>query len=374
MALSEDDIHDLALKLDRDCFDMGPISILVRDPSVTEIMINDFDEVYSERDGKLVRESASFRNSSHVKNIIDKVLGPLGLRVDECNPMVDARLNDGSRINIVINPVCSKDIVVTIRKFKDDMKNMEQLIGAGSLDSKVGQFLSDCVRKKVNILISGGTGTGKTTLLNILSGSIAKGERIITIEETLELRFTHQNLVRLEARFPNIEGEGEITIRDLVRNALRMRPSRIIVGEIRGSEAVDVLQAMNTGHSGSMTTVHANSTRDVLSRLETMVLMAGMDLPVKAIREQVASAVDLIVHMNRLKDGTRRFIKITEVQGMEGDVITLQDLFSFDFSEGFDEEGKFKGHIKATGLIPKFNYKLRDIGIDVPVEIFGKEI
>jgi pilus assembly protein CpaF len=287
---------------------------------------------------------------------------------------VDARLPDGSRVNVIIHPLAINGPMLTIRKFARDPFTIEDLVEMGTCTKKVADFLESCVRGRLNIIASGGTGTGKTTTLNVLSSFIPDDERIITIEDAAELQLTQKHVLRLESRPPNIEGKGEITIRDLVRNSLRMRPDRIVVGEVRGGEALDMLQAMNTGHDGSLSTVHANSTRDVLSRLETMVMMAGMELPVKAIREQVAAAVDLIVHMNRLKDGTRRFVKITEVQGMEGEVITLQDLFIFDFSEGIDEEGRFRGSIKSTGLLPRFNKKLRDIGIEIPAEIFEREI
>jgi pilus assembly protein CpaF len=276
-------------------------------------MINDFDEVYIEKEGRITREPVEFKDNRHIKNIIEKILGPLGLRVDESNPMVDARLDDGSRINVVISPVSKNDIVVTIRKFKDNMKSMEQLIRADSLSKDMAQFLSDCVRRKINILVSGGTGTGKTTLLNLLSESIDEDERIVTVEETLELRFVHSNLVRLEARTPNIEGRGEVTIRDLVRNSLRMRPDRIIVGEIRGSEAVDVLQAMNTGHSGSMTTIHANSPRDAITRLETMLLISGNNISAVTAERIIATSLDMIVHLEKTDNGRRVINRVSEV-------------------------------------------------------------
>ncbi|HAJ94657.1 MAG TPA: hypothetical protein DCP02_00340 [Actinobacteria bacterium] len=313
MLLSGDELQAMTLKFDEDGFDLGPISILMRDPLVTEIMINDFDEIYIEKEGRLLRQKIEFRDSRHIKNIVDKILGPLGLRIDESHPMADARLEDGSRINVVLNPVSINDIVVTIRKFKEDMKNMEQLVKAGSLSYEIGQFLIFCVKKKVNILISGGTGTGKTTLLNILSQFLPESERIITIEETLELRFTHENLVRLEARTANIEGKGEIIIRDLVRNSLRMRPDRLIVGEIRGCEAVDVLQAMNTGHSGSMTTIHANSSGDAITRLETMILLSGYNIDPLTAERIIATSLNIIIHLRKTNDGKRIVDRISEI-------------------------------------------------------------
>ncbi len=311
--LSGDELRTMMLKFDEDGFELGPISILMRDPLVTEIMINDFDEIYIEKEGRLLRQKVKFRDSRHIKNIVDKILGPLGLRIDESHPMADARLEDGSRINVVLSPVSINDIVVTIRKFKDDMKDMEQLVKAGSLSYEIGQFLIACVQKKVNTLVSGGTGTGKTTLLNILSEALPESERIITIEETMELRFTHKNLVRLEARTANIEGKGEIIIRDLVRNSLRMRPDRIIVGEIRGCEAVDVLQAMNTGHSGSMTTIHANSPGDAITRLETMILLSGHNIDPLTAERIIATSLNLIVHLRKTDDGKRMIDCISEV-------------------------------------------------------------
>ncbi|MCD4669376.1 MAG: Flp pilus assembly complex ATPase component TadA [Actinomycetia bacterium] len=330
--LSGDELQAITLKFDEDGFDLGPISILMKDLSVTEIMINDFDEIYIEKDGRLLKQKIEFKDSRHIKNIVDKILGPLGLRVDESHPMTDARLEDGSRINVVLNPISTNDIVVTIRKFKDDMKNMGQLIEAGSLSYKIGQFLIACVRKKLNLLVSGGTGTGKTTLLNVLSEFLPESERIITIEETLELRFAHQNLIRLEARTGNIEGMGEISIRDLVRNSLRMRPDRIIVGEIRGSEAVDVLQAMNTGHSGSMTTIHANSPGDAITRLETMILLSGYNIDPLTAERIIATSLNMIVHLRKTDNGKRIIDRISEViyrqstAGKDGPILCIKDI------------------------------------------------
>jgi pilus assembly protein CpaF len=311
--LSLDELEAVSSRFDEDSFDMGPISLLLRDPEITEIMVNGPRNIYIEKHGKITREPVHFKDSIHIKNIVDKILGPLGLRVDEANPMVDARLGDGSRINVAISPVSKSDIAVTIRKFKHDMKNMEQLLEAGSLSREMSGFLSECVRKKINILVSGGTGAGKTTLLNILSENIQEDERIITIEETLELKFVQENMVRLEARPANLEGRGEVTIRDLVRNALRMRPDRLIVGEIRGREAIDVMQAMNTGHSGSMTTIHANSPRDAVTRLETMLLISDSNIDPFTAERIIASSLDMIIQMKKLEGGCRMISRVSEV-------------------------------------------------------------
>lgn len=356
--LSGDELQTMTLKFDEDGFDLGPISILMRDPLVTEIMINDFDEVYIEKEGRLLRQKVEFRDSRHIKNIVDKILGPLGLRVDESHPMADARLKDGSRINVVLNPVSINDIVVTIRKFKDDMKNMEQLVEAGSLSHEIGQFLIACVQKKVNTLVSGGTGTGKTTLLNILSEVLPESERIITIEETLELRFTHKNLVRLEARTANIEGKGKIIIRDLIRNSLRMRPDRIIVGEIRGCEAVDVLQAMNTGHSGSMTTIHANSPGDAITRLETMILLSGYNIDPLTAERIIATSLNIIVHLRKTDDGKRMIDRISEViyrqnvSGKGDPILCIKDIAAAGQSGSYGNGGETLAMF--TGYNPSF--------------------
>jgi pilus assembly protein CpaF len=316
--LTDAQLSKLAGKINEDGFGLGPISMLIGDPQITEIMINGPDEVYIEENGIIKRIQMKFAGSSHIRNIVDKILGPLGLRVDESHPMVDARLGDGSRINVIINPITPKDIVVTIRKFKEDMVNMESLVSEGTMDKKIGDFLAHCVKNKVNILIGGGTGTGKTTLLNILSGFLPISERIITIEETLELRFKHENLVRMETRPSNMEGSGEISIRDLVRNSLRMRPDRIIVGEIRGPEAVDVLQAMNTGHSGSMTTIHANTPKDMITRLETMILLSGYNLDPATAQRIIATSVDMIIQLKKTIDGSRVLSGISEVICRDG--------------------------------------------------------
>ncbi len=357
-----------------DVIGYGPAEEFLKDREITEIMVNGPYKIYIEKYGKIYKTTKTFLDQAHLLRIIDKIVSKVGRRVDESVPYVDARLPDGSRVNVIIHPLALNGPFLTIRKFSADPFTMDNLVEMGTCTRKVADFLESCVRGRLNIISSGGTGTGKTTTLNVLSSFIPVDERIITIEDAAELQLNQPHVVRLESRPPNIEGEGEVTIRHLVRNALRMRPDRIIVGEVRGGESLDMLQAMNTGHDGSISTVHANSTRDVLSRLETMVLMAGVDLPVKAIREQVASAINLIVHLNRLKDGTRKFVRITEVQGMEGDIITLQDLFLFDYSMGMDEKGRFKGYIKSTGLRPKFLERLHDVGVDLNPEIFEKEI
>jgi pilus assembly protein CpaF len=371
--LSAADRQRLVGEITDDILGYGPLEPFLRDPSVTEVMVNGHSTVYIEREGKVYRTEARFLDDSHLRRTIDKIVGQVGRRIDESSPYVDARLPDGSRVNAVIPPVSIDGPCLTVRKFARDPYMAEDLISFGTLSSKVARFLEACVKGRINILVSGGTGAGKTTTLNVLSSFLPDNERIVTIEDSAELRLLKPHIVRLEYRPPNIEGRGEVTIRDLVRNSLRMRPDRIVVGEVRSGEALDMLQAMNTGHDGSITTVHANSPRDVLSRLETMCLMAGMDLPVRAIREQVASAIQLIVHQSRLKDGTRRITHVTEVVGMEGDVITLQDLFLYDFGMGIDESGRFRGHIKSMGLRPKFMERLEDSGLKLDAEIFEPE-
>ena len=347
----------------------GPLQPLLEDDTITEIMVNGAKNIYVERRGKIERAPISFESDDHIMRIIERIVAPLGRRIDESNPYVDARLPDGSRVNAVIPPISLIGPVLTIRKFFKTPLTVQDLIRFGSITQEAVEFLRACVVARLNIVISGGTGSGKTTLLNILSGFIPGDERIITIENAAELQLRQEHVVPLESRPPNIEGKGEVTIRDLVINALRMRPDRIIVGEVRGGEALDMLQAMNTGHEGSMTTAHSNSPRDTLARLETMSLMAGMELPVRAIREQIASAIDLIVHQERMRDGSRKVVAITEVSGMEGDVITMTDLFVFE-NMGY-REGKVHGRLRPTGLRPKFMDKIEAAGIRLPASIFG---
>jgi len=348
----------------------GPITGFLADDSVTELMVNGPGQVYIEKNGKLILTDAKFKNDNHVMHVIKKIVAPLGRRIDESSPMVDARLPNGSRVNAIIPPLAIDGPMLTIRKFSKDPFKVEDLVSFGTLNTRMAELLKFCVEGRLNIVVSGGTGSGKTTTLNVLSSFIPNDERIITIEDAAELQLHQEHVVRLETRPANIEGKGEVTIRDLVRNSLRMRPDRIIVGEVRSGEALDMLQAMNTGHDGSLTTGHANSPRDMLSRLETMVLMSGMNLPVRAIRDQIASAIDLIIQQSRLMDGSRKITHITEVQGMEGDVIILQDIFRFE-QRGVDGKGKVKGEFVATGIIPKFVQKLKEKGINIPAEIFS---
>ena len=347
----------------------GPLQILLEDETVTEIMVNGAKNIYVERSGKIFRAPVAFENNEHVNRIIERIVAPLGRRIDKSSPYVDARLPDGSRVNAVIPPISLVGPILTIRKFSKKPITVEQLIGYGTITPEAVEFLRACVIARINIIVSGGTGSGKTTFLNVLSGFIPSDERILTIENAAELQLRQEHVVTLESRPMNIEGKGEISIRDLVINALRMRPDRIVVGECRGDEALDMLQAMNTGHDGSLTTAHSNSPRDTLSRLETMVMMAGMDLPVRAIREQISSAVDLVVHQERMRDGTRKIVNITEVSGMEGDIITTTDLFVFE-QMGF-ENGKIIGRLRPTGLRPKFMERIEMSGIHLPPSIFG---
>jgi pilus assembly protein CpaF len=363
----------IAQEIADDILGYGPIEPFLRDPDITEIMVNGPDAIYVERAGRITEAVGGFNDDAHVKRTIDKIVGRVGRRVDESSPMVDARLPDGSRVNAIIPPLSVDGPVLTIRKFSADPYEVDDLIGFGSMTRVVADFLEECVRGRLNILVSGGTGAGKTTTLNVLSSFIPDDERIITIEDAADLQLHQEHLVRLEARPPNIEGRGEVRIRDLVRNALRMRPDRIVVGEVRDEAALDMLQAMNTGHDGSICTVHANTPRDVLARVETMVLMAGIELPVKAIREQVSSAIDLIAHQARFKDGTRRITHVTEVVGMEGDIITMQDIFLFDYNMGFDDNGHAVGTLKSTGLRPKFLEKLAAHGVSVDPTVFAFE-
>ncbi len=353
-----------------DLLGYGPIQPLLDDPEVSEVMVNGYDQVYVERGGRLEKTEVKFRNDEHVMRVIERIVFPLGRRIDVENPAVDARLPDGSRVNAVIPPVAIDGPIITIRKFSRDKLTVEQLVQYGSLSEKMAEFLRACVVSKLNIVISGGTGSGKTTLLNVLSGFIPEDERIVTIEDAAELQLRQDHVVRLETQPPNLDGKGEVRIRDLVRNSLRMRPDRIVVGEVRGGEALDMLQAMNTGHDGSLTTLHANSPRDALSRLETMAMMSGLEIPLRVIREQIASAVDLIVQQSRLKDGSRKVTNVTEVAGMEGETIVMTDIFRFE-QTGIGEDGKIIGELKPTGMRPMFMGHLQAAGFELSAEVFG---
>jgi pilus assembly protein CpaF len=352
----------------------GPIQGYLDDPEITEVMVNNASTIYIERRGKIYPTDRRFIDETHLLRIIDKIVSSIGRRIDESSPMVDARLPDGSRVNAIVHPLAINGPMLTVRKFSREPYTVDDLINFGTLSPSTAAFIEACVRGKLNILISGGTGTGKTTLLNVVSAYVPGDERIVTIEDAAELRLSQEHVLRLESRPPNLEGKGQVTIRDLVRNSLRMRPDRIIVGEVRGAEALDMLQAMNTGHEGSLSTIHANSPRDALSRLETMVLMSGFDLPVRAIREHAASALDLIVHLTRLRDGTRKITRMSEVDGMEGQTIVMEDLFLFDYSMGIDSEGRFLGRLKSTGIRPKFAEKLEHMGVPVEPDLFKPEI
>jgi pilus assembly protein CpaF len=369
IVLTRPERHRLFEQISAEILGFGPLQPLLEDETITEVMVNGAKNIYIERDGKIHRMPMSFESDDHVMRIIDRIVAPMGRRIDESSPYVDARLPDGSRVNAVIPPISLVGPVITIRKFFKNPITIEQLVGFGSITQESLQFLKACVESRLNIVISGGTGSGKTTLLNILSQFIPNDERIVTVENAAELQLRQEHVVTLESRPPNIEGRGEVTIRQLVINALRMRPDRIIVGEIRDEAALDMLQAMNTGHDGSMTTAHSNSPRDTLARVETMALMAGMDLPIRAIREQIASAIDLVVHQERLRDGSRKVVNITEVSGMEGDVITMTDVFAFEQS-GY-ENGKVIGRLRPTGLRPKFIDKIEAAGIHLPASTFG---
>jgi pilus assembly protein CpaF len=356
-------------ELAADVIGFGPIEPLLADPTVSEVMVNGPKKIYFERKGRLLLSEVQFDDDDHVRRIIDRIVSPLGRHVDEASPIVDARLPDGSRVNVVIPPISLVGPTITIRKFTKEKLRVDDLIRFGSITPEIADFLRACVQSRLNIVISGGTGSGKTTLLNVMSNFIPDDERIVSIEDSAELQLAKEHWIRLETRPANIEGSGAVTARDCMKSTLRMRPDRVIVGECRGGEALDMLQAMNTGHDGSLTTAHANTPRDMLSRLETMVLMAGMDLPVRAIREQISSAVDVIVQQSRMRDGSRKVTHITEVQGMEGDKVTLQDVFLFE-QESF-ENGKVIGSIKPTGVRPKFMPKIEDSGISLPPSIFG---
>jgi pilus assembly protein CpaF len=368
--LSHDDRQRLGAEIADDIFGYGPLERLLADPSVSEIMVNGPKDIWIERAGRLSETPLTFTDASHLRRIITKMVGQIGRRIDESSPLVDARLPDGSRLNAIIPPLSLSGPLLTIRKFAQNRFALSELIEIGTLSNESAEFLENCIRAQLNILVSGGTGSGKTTFLNALSAAIPDSDRIVTIEDAAELQLAQRHVIRLESRPKNIEGEGEITIRDLVRNALRMRPDRIIVGEVRGAEALDMLQAMNTGHEGSLSTVHANSPRDALNRLETMVLMAGYELPLRAIRSHVSSALELVVQLDRLDDGSRRIVEISEVQRMEGEVITLQKLFEFKI-EHFDSERRIVGRLHPTGLRPGFLGKFERHGIELPVGLFG---
>ena len=368
--ISRDDRERLVAEIADDILGHGPLERLLSDESITEIMVNGPYDVWVERQGRLYETTVRFTDESHLRRIINKIVAQVGRRIDESSPLVDARLPDGSRVNAVIPPLSLSGPLVTIRKFSKKRLHLPDMIRLGTLTTETVEFLQRCILAELNVLISGGTGSGKTTLLNALSTAIPDSDRIITIEDAAELRLNQQHVLRLEARPKNIEGEGEIPIRELVRNSLRMRPDRIIVGEVRGAEALDMLQAMNTGHDGSLCTVHANSCRDALARIETMVLMAGYDLPVRAIRQQVASALDLIVHLERLEDGSRRVTAITEVQRMESEVITLQDIFDFKVDR-VTPDRTVVGSLRSTGLRPTFLHKFEKRGVSLPVSLFS---
>jgi len=369
--LSAEERQRLVKQIGDDVLGYGPLQALLDDAAVSEIMVNGADQIFVERSGKLTLSGARFKSESDLRRVIEKIVSRVGRRIDESSPLVDARLEDGSRVNAVIPPLAVNGSSLTIRKFSADPLKASDLIGFGTISPEMAELLDACVSAHLNIIVSGGTGTGKTTLLNVLSSYIPPGERIITIEDAVELQLQQDHVVRLESRPANIEGKGEISIRDLLKNSLRMRPDRIVVGECRGGEALDMLQAMNTGHDGSLSTVHANSPRDAISRLETLVLMAGMDLPLRAVREQIASAVDVIVQLTRLRDGTRRVTHITEVQGMEGEIVTLQDAFVFDYSAGIDATGRFLGKPVSTGVRPRFVDRFNDLGIVLSPSVFA---
>ena len=368
-ALVGDTKEELVGRVVDEVLGLGPIEPLLRDPSVSEVMVNAPDEVYYERDGVIFDAGVMFRDEAQIMKVIDRIVASIGRHVDEASPMVDARLADGSRVNIIIPPLAPRSPTITIRKFRSDRYTMADIVSIGTMSAEIAGLLEACVRSKLNIVISGGTGSGKTTLLNALSLFLGDRERIVTIEDPIELKLQQRHVISLEARPSSTEGRGEVSQRDLVRNALRMRPDRIIVGEVRGSEAFDMMQAMNTGHEGSLTTVHANSPRDALARIENMVLMAGFELPVAAIREQMASALHLIIQIARLSDGTRRVVHVTEVAGMEGPLITLQDIFAFR-QKGIGPDGRVVGELRATGLRPRFADRIRTYGIELGEEIF----
>jgi pilus assembly protein CpaF len=364
------DTKKVVQELINDVTGYGPINPLLLDPEITEVMVNGPNMVYVEKHGKIQLTDVKFRDDEQVMNVIEKIVAPLGRRIDESSPMVDARLPGGSRVNAIIPPLALTGPTITIRKFSKDPYTIEDLIQFGTITREMAQFLDACVKAKLNIFISGGTGSGKTTTLNVLSSFIPGDERIITIEDAAELQLSQEHVVSLEARVANLEGKGAVTIRNLLKNSLRMRPDRIVIGEVRGEEALDMLQAMNTGHDGSLATGHANSPRDMIARLETMVLMAGLELPVKAIRQQIAGGIDLILQCSRLKDGSRKITSVTEIQDMEGDVVVLQDIFTFH-QQGVDKDGKVIGKMTATGIRPKFYDRLAASGLEIAASIFN---
>ncbi len=367
--LSRQEREQLVLEVEHETFGLGPLEPLMQDPTVSDILVNGCKEVFVERRGKLERTRVIFRDNSHLLQVIERIVSGVGRRVDESSPMVDARLPDGSRVNAIIPPLALDGPVLSIRRFAADPYRMADLVEFGTLTAGLTEIIRAAVQARLNILVSGGTGAGKTTMLNVLSNAIPNTERIVTIEDSAELQLQQEHVVRLETRPPNIEGQGAVTQRDLVRNALRMRPDRIVVGEVRGGEVLDMLQAMNTGHDGSLSTVHANSTRDALSRIETMVLMAGVSLPVRAMRDYIASALDLMVHLARLSDGTRKVTRVTEIVGMEEDVVTTQDIFVFE-QQGIDADGRVIGFFRPTGIRPKFSERLERAGIHLGPEVF----
>jgi pilus assembly protein CpaF len=370
--LSADERRRLIRDVADDVMGYGPLQRFLDDDSVTEIMVNRMDQIYVERKGHVTLTDARFGSEDHLRKVIERIVSKVGRRIDESSPLVDARLEDGSRVNAIIPPLAVNGSSLTIRKFSKVPLTVQNLINFGTMTTEMAELLDACVKAKLNIIVSGGTGTGKTTLLNVLSSFLPESDRIVTIEDAVELQLQQQHIVRLESRPPNTEGKGAVTIRELLRNSLRMRPDRIVVGEVRGGESLDMLQAMNTGHDGSLSTVHSNSPRDAVARLETLVLMAGMDLPLRAIREQIASAVDLIIQIARLRDGTRRITHVTEVQGMEGEIVTLQDAFVFDYSAGMDSSGRFLGKPVPTGIRPRFIDRFEDMGITVSPAVFGE--
>jgi pilus assembly protein CpaF len=370
--LSQAERDSLVTDIQHETFGLGPLEVLLADPDISDILVNRYNQIYVEKFGKLHNVDLSFRDDAHLMQIIDRIVSKVGRRVDESSPYVDARLPDGSRVNAIIPPLALDGPVLSIRRFGITPLKMNDIVAFGSLNKEIMSILQGCVKARLNVLISGGTGTGKTTLLNILSEYVPVTERIITIEDSAELQLKQDHVVRLETRPPNIEGKGQVTQRDLVRNSLRMRPDRIIVGEVRGGEALDMLQAMNTGHDGSLSTIHANSARDALARLETMVLMAGMDLPERAIKEQIASAIQVVLQLARLSDGSRKVVNVSEITGMEGSTIVMQDIFFFE-REGVGPDGKVLGRFKASGVRPSFAKKLKVMGVEIPPGLFERE-